>query len=425
MRTNPNYLDDLSNIGWTEKDGRNCLAYSPEENAAFSLAREIMERLGMKVEIDGAGNLYGTWYPKDNFEGRPVVASGSHLDSVYNGGRYDGVLGVAGALEAIRRMQEQGLRPNSPIQVIAFRAEESSRFKKSCLGSAMATGTVELPELTLLRDKNDSSLTLLQAMGVSEVEMIQLLQNPSITRDQIKAYIELHIEQSPVLYVKNQQSKNPYLGVVTGGIGGATRDSLILEGVSSHSGGNPMRGRKGEFTDITVVSAEIITAINKYALKRDKKRTPFRATVNIENIPGKSINAVSGYEKLALDFRGLYESYLMECRQEVFHLIENIARKHGVQCAIKPQSVTRPVTFTDEVPNIIRAEIQNLGLKTLDMPSMPGHDAANIARIGVPTGMIFVESWKGISHHPSENTSSQQVERGIQALTHSLLAAAR
>ncbi len=414
----PQSFEALAEVGLSP-EGRNCLGYSKEEDEAHNRARQMMEEIGMETEVDPWRNLHGYFFPDESSRDLPTVAMGSHLDSVPNGGVFDGVLGVAAAIEAVKRIKEKiengEISLRSPLEIIAFRSEESSRFGKSCLGSGFMTGKISSEDIDRLKNRD----ALLEALGVSEETMPNILNGIFNLRNQMRAYLELHVEQSDAIEREIAKTGEQMIGVVCKGIAGASRDSVRIKAPTFHTGSLPMAERKGR--DMAVAAAEIILMVRSLASTFDANDNPFRATVNIMNLEGKSPNVGSGRELLMLDTRALYPERMDEGRREIFRrMYEIMGRYPGAELLVDPMSFTPACRLGDDVPELVESSSKSLGVPFMRLPSMAGHDAGNMGRI-FPAGMIFLESEGGVSHDLTENTTPEQVELGIRVLTESVV----
>jgi len=307
------YLDRIADIGWTgdaANQGRDCVAFTNNEDATAeevmiigaSLQEEAIQKgLDFAIAEDPFGNIYLTL----KGESDKTVMMCSHIDSVYRGGRYDGLMGVASGLEVLRRTIFEGTKPKKTIQVVAFRAEESSATGKACLGSSLATGNISMEEIDKIKHKSYGNKPLIEILlerGLSRENIQQLLENPYIKGDMLEAVIELHAEQSMVL----EETDQP-IGIVVHGIGGARRSNIIVgssedngeilpgkriyritvRGKADHSGGTPMEGEIIAGKEMKVRRDALI------AIARFLKKLPKKNLVNI-SIPGGGYNSVPG-----------------------------------------------------------------------------------------------------------------------------------
>lgn len=408
-------FNKLANIGWKETRGRDCLAYSENEDKTHKKLINLAKNIGLDCNQDQFGNTYITYTPEGCPPDAPIVASGSHLDSVHDGGKFDGVLGVASALEAIRRIKCMDLYKNwtnkalnlkKRIQVIAFRGEESSRFGKSLLGSSLATGNLDEKKFNSISDHDGEELSSFIKYGKS-----------SIDAKNYAAFIEIHIEQSVVIADLIKKTNEEILGIVTGGIGGALRCTVEFQGEASHhTGGLPMDKRPSR--DMMLNAAKLIISTNKIGEKWDKPEHPARATAKITDIDNKAPNVVSGKTKVIIDVRALDKKIMYNIIEEIREKIDDIKG----EIIFSEYKVTDPIKFEEKLPNFIENVANKMDIKTINLPSMPGQDAISMARIGIPTGMIFIASEnEGVSHNKLELSRKVQCEKATDLLTASML----
>src|SRR6266542_3335618 len=282
-------LNSIGRIGIGDHGAVTRLVFSIKELRSRQLLIHMMRQAGLKIHIDAIGNIFGRWEGTD--PSAPAVLAGSHLDTVIHGGKYDGPVGVIGALEAVRTISENKIPVRSPIEVVCFVGEESSRFGFSTLGSSLLAGEVQPKDLTNAVDSQGTKLeTVLLSLGISRRNMNSLKRAPKT----LKAYLELHIEQGPILEAKKKR-----IGLVTS-IAAPSRFKIIFKGQADHSGTTPMEMRK----DALVASAQLIEYVEKVCRKHssmDKGRVV--GTVGAMKIEPGVINAVPGRAELSVDIR--------------------------------------------------------------------------------------------------------------------------
>lgn len=374
------------------------LAYSEEEQKAKQFLIQLCEQEGLYVRTDACGNVIA------RREGRnsdlPAVACGSHLDSVIQGGKYDGTVGVVAALEVIRRLNEKGIATEHPIELICFTAEESARFGVSTIGSKAMAGLVEAAELSGLRDKQGVSIAeAFSACGLN----IDRLAECKRGREQLKAFFEVHIEQGLTLETENRK-----IGIVTG-IAAPTRLHVHIEGRAAHSGSTAMHLRK----DALLGAAEIALALERAAKKEADNGTV--ATVGVLDVEPGAMNIVPGTVNMKIDIRGTSSRSKSNVLNELFKHFSRVERERSLSVKWQILSDEEPVQLDDEVIKNLADMSKDLQLSYRQMPSGAGHDAMNMARI-CPTGLIFIPSVGGVSHHPDEYTSIADIAAGIDLL---------
>lgn len=395
-----NRLLELGQIGNT-KDGVYCLALSEEENEAHKLVRKYMEEAGLKVHMDLAGNLVGR--KEGTVKEAPVVMTGSHIDTVYGGGIFDGRLGVIAGIESLQIMNEEGIETKCPIEVIAYRDEEATRFVGSYSGAGHLTGKYDKEIMDHVDKDGKSVRECLKACGIDpeQVDKAQLPQGYA------KAHIELHIEQGAVL-----ESKNLSVGVVTG-ICCQIRGEFTIYGIASHAGTTPMNLRK----DALAAAAEIMVMMEAEARRYENAV----ATVGkIEVFPG-GVNVVPGSVKFSFDMRNQKAAL----RDEMFEWIERkaqeICQKRNV--IMETQVLMRDAEGTpcaDHIQEKIVKACEDAQLPVYKMPSGAGHDSTAFADF-CPIGMIFVRSKDGISHNKVEWSTKEDCADGAEILYRTLL----
>ncbi|WP_280396342.1 M20 family metallo-hydrolase [Nocardia brasiliensis] len=360
-----------------------------------------MRDAGLVTDVDAAGNLVGTLAGRHS---GPAVVTGSHIDTVREGGRYDGIVGVLGALEAVRALREAGIRLEHPLKVIAFFGEEANEFGLAHFGSRAIGGTLRPEHLALTNFKGERLADALSARaGIDPEVCLRARWNP----DEMVAYVELHIEQGPLL---EQHGRS--VGLVTG-IAGAQRFVASIHGRPDHSGNTPMARRR----DALCAAAELALSVEEYAWDHPGGV----ATVGAITVtPGQS-NVVPGTAELIGDMRSLDSAWLTERQRDIDSAAGDLGRRRGVDVSIAWPSVTDPTLFTEPVQRVIGSVLRAGGHDPLPITSGAGHDAQEMAMLG-PAGMIFVPSHDGRSHCPEEHTDLADLVIGVQALAETLVA---
>lgn len=378
--------------------GMTRVAYTNEEQACTQAFMRMCKDEGLDIRIDPCGNAIGR--REGRIKGLPPILMGSHLDTVYQGGKYDGVVGVTAALEVIKRLNEKGIETDHPIEIISFACEESSRFGVSTLGSKAMAGTFDKEKVRHLKDRH--GVTLEEALSLCALE-IDSIEQASRTNEDIKAFFELHVEQGPVL-----ENENKKIGIVTG-IAAPVRFSIRIVGTPSHSGTTPMNMRN----DALLGASQIALELEKIALNEQSYGTV--ATVGVLDIPAAAMNVVPGEVEIKVDIRGTS----LESRQRVLdHLNQTIELvKRNRQLEILSQEIIseEPVLLSTEITNTMEMICKEQDIPFKTMPSGAGHDAMNMVKL-CPTGLIFVPSVDGLSHHPDEYTDYDDILIGIDVL---------
>ncbi|MDQ6918044.1 MAG: M20 family metallo-hydrolase [Candidatus Dormibacteraeota bacterium] len=356
-----------------------------------------MADAGLAVFRDAAGNLVGTLPGADG----PALVTGSHTDSVNGGGRFDGPLGVLGAIEAARCIAKSGTQLQHHLRVVDFLGEEPNDFGLSCIGSRAVAGNLTEQQLSL-KDRGGRTLgDALRSAGGSPEAVANAAWQPG----EVAAFVELHIEQGPIL-----EREGVPLGIVSG-IAGIARAKLTFSGQADHAGTTPMDSRH----DALCAAAEAILAVERLASDGTGVGTCGRLEVQ----PG-ALNVVPGRADLWCEFRSTDPAWL-DSRLDLLEAeAAGAGRRRGVATAFERLSRTEPVATSPEVRAAMERGIAGLSLDWRTLASGAGHDAVQMARLG-PVGMIFVPSRGGRSHCPEEWTEPAHLEAGVAALLATLL----
>ncbi|AXX88240.1 zinc-dependent hydrolase, peptidase M20 family [Malaciobacter marinus] len=399
-------LAEISEFGKLDGGGITRLAFSIEEKNAREYLKKLMLEIDLKIEEDAIGNIYATLTGSENLE--PVI-SGSHLDSVPLGGCYDGTLGVMCALEAIRTIKENDCKHLRPIQLIVFSCEESSRFNMATLGSKVITGKLNLDDLKRLKDKTGISVyDAAKDFGCSVDELNKAV----LEENTMHSYIELHIEQGPVL--ENHQIP---VGIVTG-IASPIRYELVIKGRADHSGATPMSMRK----DALVTASKIIIGVQDIA--QNKGSDTVVATIGYANAVPGVLNVIPGEVKLGIDIRDIDKDSLFEVDKLVNELIKDVITEDGLTYELTQLCKDTPTKLDDKIVQLLENEANKLSIKSLRMPSGAGHDAMHMPKVSKYTGMIFVPCKEGISHNVKEEINLEDIYQATNVLANSLLSLA-
>jgi allantoate deiminase len=393
-------LMQLSEIGKQEDGGITRLSFSPEERQAKDLVMTFMKEAGLSIREDEVGNLIGR--KEGRIKDAPVILIGSHLDSVPNGGNFDGPLGVIAGIEVLQTMNEQGIVTEKPIEVIAFTDEEGTRFGFGMIGSRAIAGTLTYYDLKHT-DENGISI----AMAMKEVGFDPSnISNAAKEKGSVKAYLELHIEQGKVL-----ENENLSVGVVSG-IAGPLWTKWTLKGEAAHAGTAPMHIRK----DPLVAAANIIEIIEDEV----KKYKNAVGTVGKMSVKPGGVNVIPGQVEFTFDLRDIDKNVRNNIEQNIAAKAKKICQDRGVELVIEDLQRVPPAPCSTEIQEIIRNSCKELGIDTMTLPSGAGHDGMQLIDL-CPIGMIFVRSKNGISHNPEEWSSKEDCAKGTQVLYHSVL----
>ncbi|HIK19049.1 MAG TPA: Zn-dependent hydrolase [Leptolyngbyaceae cyanobacterium M33_DOE_097] len=390
-------LFQLAEIGKQPNGGVSRVAFTTEDLLARQLVQSWMVEAGMTVRIDAAGNIIGR-YP-GRYEDAPALATGSHIDTVPMGGRYDGCLGVLAGIEVAHTLNEAQEQLDHPIEVIVFTDEEST-----VLGSKAMAGQVrENPDYYSRKD-GTSIQTCLQKIG-GDWDKIKTARRD---RKQIAAFVELHVEQGGVM-----EAANAEIGVVKG-IVGQYRFKVSVTGRPNHAGTTPMHMRK----DALVAASQIVLAVNRIAIETPGEQV---GTVGYLKVLPCATNTVPAQVDLRIDLRDLSQDHLDELVAKLQQEFAEIALLTHTEITMEETFHVLPTLATPHIMNTIQSICDRQGIRYCYLPSRAGHDAQEVGRF-TDMGMIFVPSRGGISHSEEEYTSAEQCAQGANVLLQTFLA---
>ena len=387
---------DLASIGAIDGGGCARLALTDEDAAGRDLVVAWMHDLGLIVTTDVIGNVIGTWQVG---KGLPVM-TGSHIDTVRTGGKYDGNLGVLAGLEVIQTLQESGIEPERPISVGIFTNEEGSRFAPDMLGSLVYVGGLAVEE----------ALDIVGIDGArvgDELERIGYNGATPCPGFAPHSFVELHIEQGPVL-----ERTNMTIGAVNS-VQGISWQEITVLGQSNHAGTTPMNMRK----DPSYVAAALTVFLRELASRYGGHQV---CTVGKIDLFPNLVNVIPAKAVLTVDIRNTNEQTLRNAEAELANFLVDIAHSEGVAISTRYLARFEPVEFHPQVVELISTIAKTHTQAVVQMPSGAGHDAQMFARV-CPSAMIFVPSVEGISHNPSEFTSQKDITLGTNILLQVLL----
>jgi N-carbamoyl-L-amino-acid hydrolase len=385
-------IEALGRIGETPGGGLNRVALTDEDRRGRDLLVGWMREAGLAVSVDQMGNIFGL---RPGAENLPPVLMGSHADSVPTGGKYDGQLGVLCALEAIRSLNDHGVKTRHPVGMVIFTNEEGARFQPAMIGSGVMAGKIPLEDAYNARDRDGVRL-------VDALERIGYLgPEPCVPRP-VRAYLELHIEQGPIL-----EEEGIPVGVVEG-IVAISWSRLTLCGVQDHAGPTPMRVRH----DALVAAAEVVRGVREIARKIGGN---FVSTVGRLDVTPNITNAIPGRVTMSVDFRDPEDATVSRALGMLDRLVRDAARAEGVTYELEHYWRVPRTPFHPEVVGAVEQAARSLGCGYRRILSGAGHDAQYMAAI-CPTGMIFVPSRGGRSHCEEEFTSIADIEHGANTL---------
>lgn len=379
------------------------LGYTDEEWKAIDVFVTLAETLGLNVHRDEAGNAIARW-EIDGGESLPAVAVGSHLDTVKGGGGYDGVAGVLCGLAAIKKLKEEDFQPAFPIEVICFTSEESSRFGVSTIGSKAMSGLLNKNELEGIKD--EQGITIRQAVESMGLKWEKIDQAHRI-ESELKSFIELHIEQGTRI-----EDNGAEFGVVTA-IACPIRLKVTITGQMGHTGTTPMGKRK----DALVAAAPLISFISETAESLSAaSEVPIVATASTIELKPNAMNVIPGTIELGVDIRSVDDQLKEKMKDRIYDKCIQLEQSFGV----KMEMTTLVNNSSVQLDGIVRSKLQaageSLGYEGLVLESGAGHDVMNMAAQW-PSGLIFIKCRNGLSHHPEEFASLDDLQIGTDIIT--------
>ena len=387
-------LEELGNVGGLEGGGCCRLALSDEDRQGRDLVTGWMRELGLDVSIDGIGNVIAI---RSGVDDGPPVMIGSHIDTVRTGGIYDGCLGVLAGLEVIETLNNAGIETKRPLAVAFFTNEEGARFAPDMMGSAVHQGFLDLDEALAVTGIDGATVS-------HELQKIGYCGDTETGSDRAYCFIELHVEQGPVL-----DKEGTAIGVVEG-VQGISWTEFVIGGISNHAGTTPMNMRH----DAAVVAARI--AVEARAIADDMGGDQV-ATVGVIEVQPNLVNVVANRTLMTVDLRNTNELLLQQAETRLLAFADNAAADEGVTLEQRTLARFEPVTFAAGMVDLVERAAKEQGLTTRRMPSGAGHDAQMFAP-NCPTAMIFVPSRDGISHNVKEFTEPEEIQAGANVLLH-------
>jgi N-carbamoyl-L-amino-acid hydrolase len=391
-------IESLAQIGRDSQGGITRPSFSKADLEARGWLKEKITSAGLTLREDGAGNIFG----RIDGEGQTIMA-GSHIDTVINGGMFDGSVGVLSALECLRRVKEEGVKHSRPLEVAAFTDEEGN-LSGDYLGSRAFTGLLD--KEILEKGLTQFGVPLTEILEGTDFT-IQSIMGAHEQRPDVEAFIELHIEQGPVL-----ETENKTIGIVDS-IAGKHYRWCSFVGKSSHAGTTPLELRKDAFlglADFALKSTQHVATEHYGSMV-----TVGRVSV----LPG-AFSIVPGKVDFSFEFRSQSKKTLEDLKKYLFSLAEDIASTRGLEFGSKLVDDTNPVSIPSRIQKIMKEECENLGYSHMTLSSGAGHDALILANIAEP-GMIFIPCMDGISHSPQEMIKWEDLEKGANLLLQVLI----
>jgi N-carbamoyl-L-amino-acid hydrolase len=399
-------IEELATISDAEPPAVTRIVFSSTDLKARQWLKARCEASGLSVREDAIGNIFARWSGSD--PAAPAIGTGSHIDAIPNAGKYDGVVGVLGGLEAIRALQRSGFRPRRSIELLMFTSEEPTRFGIGCIGSRMLSGTLLAEEAQRLKDDNGASLDEVR----KRAGLVGNLESVELPRAYYEAFLELHIEQGPQL----ERERIP-IGVVTGIAAPATL-RILIEGSGGHAGGVLMPDRR----DALCAAAELILVIENAARTSGARDTV--ATVGICRVFPGAVNSIPSRVHLSADVRDTDLNRRDRVMKQIERAGQSIAEKRKVSIQTELVNADAPAECAPALVEALSASCKKYQMSFLPMVSRAYHDSLFMSRI-TPTAMLFIPCRNGYSHRPDEYASPEDIARGTLILAESLASLAK
>ncbi len=373
------------------------IVFTPTDLKARAWVSSRCEEAGLAVRQDAIGNIFARWNGAD--AAAPAVGTGSHIDAIPNAGKYDGVVGVLGGLEAIRALRRSGFQPKNSIELLVFATEEPTRFGIGCLGSRLLSGTLSAEAAAKLKDRDGQTVEEVRRKAGFSGN----LQEVKLPKGNYKAFVELHIEQGPLL-----ERAKISLGIVKS-IAAPASLRISIEGAGGHAGGVLMPDRK----DALCAAAELILAIENAA--RTSGAVDTVSTVGVCDVFPGAVNSIPSRVRITLDVRDTDLARRDGVMKTIERASQNISTKRQVSIQFELLNADAPADCAPEVRKAISESCREHGFPFLEMVSRAYHDSLFISRIA-PTGMLFIPCRNGYSHRPDEYASPEDIARGTLML---------
>jgi len=375
--------------------------FSEADLRGRAFIKNLCREAGLTLREDAVGNIFARW--TGSAPELPAVATGSHIDAIPNAGKFDGVVGVLGALEAFRTLRESGFQPRRSLELVIFTAEEPTRFGLGCLGSRLLGGVLAPERAARLADRDGQTLDDWRARGGCTGSLASVRLPPN----HYAAFVELHIEQGPIL-----EQEHLAIGIVEK-IAAPSTLRLQLTGVGGHAGAVLMPGRH----DAGLAGAEIALAVEQAVTTTGSPDTV--GTTGVFRIEPGAVNSVPCRAWLEIDVRDTQTATRDAALAQIESAAAAICARRGVQLELERLNVDPPAHCDPALVQTIAALCRTLGLLHRTMISRAYHDSLFMAQV-CPTTMIFIPSFKGYSHRPDEYSSPEQIEAGVKVLAATL-----
>ena len=394
-------IDTFAEFSDSEAPSVTRVIFSEQDRKARAWLKERCREAGLTIREDAVGNTFARWVgAKPDL---PAVATGSHVDAIPYAGKYDGVVGVLGGLEAIRALQRGGFVPERSVELIIFTSEEPTRFGIGCLGSRLMSGVLAPDAAGALSDSEGNTLDVVrQSSGLAgELNSVRL------SGEEYAAFVELHIEQGPIL-----EREQIGLGLVTN-IAAPASFRIVIEGEGGHAGGRLMPGRR----DALCAAAEIVLAVERAAVNTGAVDTV--ATVGVCQVHPGAINSIPSGVQLTVDLRDTDATRRDGVQGEIEAECREVAGRRGVSIKVEVINSDPPAQSSPEILAALAAACEAEGVTFRRMVSRAYHDSLFMARIA-PIAMLFIPCRGGVSHRPDEYSSPEQISRGVRVLARTL-----
>ena len=394
-------LETLGGISEAPPPVTTRIVFTEADLRARDFVKGLCREIGLVIREDAVGNTFARWDGEDR--NVPAVATGSHIDAIPNAGRFDGTVGVLGALESIRALKRSGFRPRRSIELITFTSEEPTRFGIGCLGSRLMGGALDETKAAQLKDRSGASLDQARtAAGFAGP-----LSSVRLSSGAYSAFVELHIEQGPILEARKLE-----IGVVTA-IAAPASLRIWIEGEGGHAGAVLMPDRRDAFLG----AAEIALAVESAAKSSGAIDTV--ATVGVCDVFPGAVNSIPNRVRIEVDARDIDLARRDNVLKKISEVCDTVAARRRLDVRIEPLNMDAPATCDVSVVDVIVEACREHGLSYDRMISRAYHDSLFLARIA-PTAMIFVPSRSGYSHRPDEYSSPEAIGQGALVLAETL-----
>jgi ureidoglycolate amidohydrolase len=395
-------LEQLSLFSEAAKPAVTRVLYSPQDQQARAWLKRLTISAGLLWREDALGNTFIRLEGSD--PSLPAVGTGSHIDAIPFSGMYDGTVGVLGGLEALRAIKRAGIQPKRALEVVLFTAEEPTRFGLGCLGSRAMAGTITVQEMQALRDPDGNDLETLRA----QAGFTGTLESVKLEPGHYSAFIELHIEQGPLL-----EQEHISIGLVTA-IAAPASFFVHLEGEGGHAGARLMPGRR----DALLAASEIALEVERAALAAGAIDAV--GTTGICEVHPGAINSIPSRVKLGIDMRDIDGTRRNQAVNHVLEAIKEISARRNVNARVEMLNADPPASSSQTVLEAAHEACREMKLVPKEMVSRAYHDSLFMARL-CPISMIFIPCRGGVSHRPDEFSSREDIARGVEVLARTMV----